>query len=327
MRENDGALADTVVWVLDEQATRKTVLNETREDEALTRDSHLAVAALGALRKPNDVVTARALVDRTPGISVNRRTRIWDQERAPTAADLKRSREAPGQRTCLSTANVSEQIPVPSNDATGIWWGAKSNLELFVNKVGTFGVASASYSWSRVASALGALRNILARDTAHTWHMLVADDCHLEAGGSGDGAAMIVFPILGTVCGVPLSWGFSYCIEATRCTSQHRTDWFIRWAREISTADFFHLTNVEGLGRIMYVVVALKYEWLSLGPLRRLGLSDCSAVRLVHHETRFQAAWTWMPYGVISCQDLVFCALAKWQARRPQRPAICHESS
>ena len=63
------------------------------ETEARARFPNLVVASLGANRKdkPNGTVTARVLFDGTHGISVNKRTRIRDQERAPIAADLKRS--------------------------------------------------------------------------------------------------------------------------------------------------------------------------------------------------------------------------------------------
>ena len=52
----------------------------------------MVVASLGAIRKdkPGGVVTARVLFDGTNAIHVNRRTRMRDQERSPTAADLKR---------------------------------------------------------------------------------------------------------------------------------------------------------------------------------------------------------------------------------------------
>ena len=68
---------------------------------------------------------------------------------------------------------------------TGISSDAKSTqgAEIFINTVGTVGVASESYYWSRVAAAIGRLSLYLVGDRAQTWHMLVADDYHLEAGG------------------------------------------------------------------------------------------------------------------------------------------------
>ena len=60
---------------------------------------------------------------------------------------------------------------------------------VYVNKVGTFGVAAALHCWSRVASALGRLAQYVAGETARTWHML---HHQLEAGGSSSRSALVV---------------------------------------------------------------------------------------------------------------------------------------
>ena len=164
------------------QSQRGQVLNLS--DREAIQYPDLVVAALGANKKekPNGVISARVLFDRSNGIAVNRRTRIRDQERAPVAADLKRvmrERARLGERTFALTADV----------------------------VGTFGVASASYSyyWSRAASALGQLTQYVTGRTAKTWHQLVADDFHLEASGPEYRAALISFFVLCATVGV-LSW-------------------------------------------------------------------------------------------------------------------------
>ena len=72
--------------------------------------------------------------------------------------------------------------------------------------MGTFGVASASYYWSRVASAIGRIAQYLAGSSAFTWHMLVADDYHLDAGGANYRTALFHFFTLCAVANVPLSW-------------------------------------------------------------------------------------------------------------------------
>ena len=82
----------------------------------------------------------------------------------------------------------------------------ETGADVYINAVGTFGVASASYCWSRVSSALGRLSQYLAADSAHTWHMVVADDYHLEAGGEHYRFALFAFFLLCCTCGVPLSW-------------------------------------------------------------------------------------------------------------------------
>ena len=54
---------------------------------------------------------------------------------------------------------------------------------MHINTVGTFGVASASYYLSRVAASVGRITQYISGRSATTWHQLVADVFHLEAGG------------------------------------------------------------------------------------------------------------------------------------------------
>ena len=85
-------LSEQVTAVLEDQAERGQVL-KLSEHEARKKYPHLVIASLGANTKdkPNGVVTSRVPFNGSHGISVNRRTRIGDQERAPIAADLKRA--------------------------------------------------------------------------------------------------------------------------------------------------------------------------------------------------------------------------------------------
>ena len=183
-------LADEVEEVLRDQSTRGQVL-QLSEEEARARYPNLVVASLGAQRKekPGKAVTARVLFDGTNGIHVNRKTRIRDQERAPIAADLKRvmrEKARRGERTFALTADVTEahrHIPIAPCDWHLLGCQVREGGTVFVNTMGTFGVASASYYWSRAASALARLTQYCAAHSATTWHMLVADDFHLEAGG------------------------------------------------------------------------------------------------------------------------------------------------
>ena len=76
---------------------------------------------------------------------------------------------------------------------------------MYINKVGTFGVASASYYWSRVASAIDRFAQYLMSKNATTWNKLIADDYHIEAGGVNYRAALMFFFLLCATCRVPLS--------------------------------------------------------------------------------------------------------------------------
>ena len=88
-------------------------------------------------------------------------------------------------RTFALTADVSEahqQIPSALCDWHLLGCQVDAGGRVYKNRVGTFGVASASYNWSRVSSALGGLSQHLVGERGQTWHMLVADDYHLDVG-------------------------------------------------------------------------------------------------------------------------------------------------
>ena len=140
-------------------------------------------------RNRGGIITARVLHDGTNGISVNRRIRVRDQERFPTASDVKRAmseKAALGEISFALTADVKEahiQVPIAPLDWRLLGWQVTPAFDVYINKVGTFGISSTSYYWSRVASSLGRLAEYLVGSSANTWHLLVADDIHLDASG------------------------------------------------------------------------------------------------------------------------------------------------
>ena len=142
-------LTDKVLAVMEDQAERGQVLKFT-EREARERYPNLVVASLAVIRKDKagGVVTARVLFDGTHGISVNTRTRIRDQERAPITADLKRAMREKSEQAFALTADVSEahrQIPIAPEDWHLLACQVEQGSTVYVNTEGTFGVASASY--------------------------------------------------------------------------------------------------------------------------------------------------------------------------------------
>ena len=72
---------------------------------------------------------------------------------------------------------------------------------MYVNTVSTFGVASASCHWSQVAGAICRVTQYCTGSQADTWHLLVADNYHLESGWPEYRPPLLVF----FVTGIPLS--------------------------------------------------------------------------------------------------------------------------
>ena len=143
---------------------------------------------------------------------LNTSTHLRDQERAPVAPDLKRlmrEKAKTGEVTFGLTADVKEahrQVPLHPDDWHLLVCQLELGGEVFVNAVGTFGVSSASYYWSRVSAAVGRLTQYLISQHATTWIMLLADDYHVEVGGQHFRPALLVFNLLCEVLGCPHSW-------------------------------------------------------------------------------------------------------------------------
>ena len=153
---------------------------DPRTDLPKNRFPNQVIALLGAQRKekPAGKVSARVLFDGTHGLCVNSRTRLSDQERAPIADDLTRTMREKAKVDELAfalTADVMEahrQVSVHPDDWHLLGCQVVPRGEVFVNTVGTCGIASASYYWSRVAAAVGRLLQYLAGNTSTSRHML-----------------------------------------------------------------------------------------------------------------------------------------------------------
>ena len=173
---------------------------------------------------------------------MNTRTRLRDQERSPISSDIKRAMREKASR---GLKEAHRQIPIDPRDWHLLGCQVDRGADVFVDTVGTFGITSASYYWPRVSSAVGRLTQYPASDQAETWHMVVAGDFRLVAGGAHYRLPLIVFFVVCSTVGVPLSWhktavgdtvvwvGFEI-LHRTRHLgiSQRRAEWFVRCARE-----------------------------------------------------------------------------------------------
>ena len=268
------AFEEQVLEVMYDQASRGQIIVLTEKD-ARDRCPHLVIASLGAQRKEKPGV----LFDGKHGLCVNSRNRLRDQERAPIAADLKRSMREKAkvdELTFALSADVTEahrQVPIHPDEWHYLGCRVIPDGDVFVN-TGTFGIASASYYWSRVAGAIGRLLQYLSGHTSTSWHMLVADDYPSESGGPGYRCGLLLFFVLCAAVGVPLSWrktcggdtlvwvGFEILLRS-RCVgiSSRRAEWFLRWVEKVAGSPTVQMASFEEeLGRIMFVAGALEHE-------------------------------------------------------------------
>ena len=110
---------------------------------------------------------ARTAQEGPRGISVNKSTRVRDQEWALIAVGLKRAmrkKSIVGEGAFALTTDVAEahrQVPIDERDWYLLGCQIRLGSSIPVNKVGTLGAVSESNHWSRIASAIGRLAQYL----------------------------------------------------------------------------------------------------------------------------------------------------------------------
>ena len=164
---------DVEVERLFEEEARLGWMIEMTDGEAKERyGENLFVAALGVVEEPGKI---RVVHDGSNAVHVNHRIRPKDQTRSPGAGELRRllREKSSGQAKLFSLAgDVSKahrRIKVRPQD-----WGFQACRvkpgKVWVNCVGTYGMASAAYYWPRFAA--GAVVRLI--------HYLLGDGCGLE---------------------------------------------------------------------------------------------------------------------------------------------------
>lgn len=259
----------------------------------------LKVAAQGAIEKADD--TFRIIHDGTHDVAINPHIKIQDQLRCPSAGEgrtvmERSSEERPGVHFGLQ-ADVSKAHRLflhrekdrgllacrtdkrPLTNASRIW----------INDVGTFGIASAAYWWSRLSS--GICRLLMAMmEKSWFWQLLFADDIRFQSHGQEKFLEIILALFFWVLAGTPVAWHkcvgglevewLGYWLDYSRFhigLSESRAQWLIKWATRIVQEKIVLVANMaQGLGRLGFAAGALEwvkpflgpaYAWTSAAPL------------------------------------------------------------
>ena len=284
------AFAEEVRKTLEDQAARKQIeVMELAQAKRLCGDG-LFIAALGALKKgqtPEGETEVRIIHDGTHKVGVNDRIRVRDAGAFPTAPDLAtelRLQAATGYPHFALTADVTEAHRAVAIDPRD--WGyqacqAHPEGPVYLNRRGTYGMASAAYWWGRLGAALLRYLHYSSRPLALLWLMLFADDWKITAGGPDYALDILgaLFTLL--IFKVPIKWkkcgggrtvcwiGYELSLkEWSLGVSERRARWLEEWIARVLADGRIQMRELrEALGRLSFVYGALTWDKPFLGPL------------------------------------------------------------
>ena len=247
-----------------------------------------AVAALAVLVEDETVGKKRVIHDGTHGVAVNNRMRCKDKVRMPGPREkrelLREFREE--RATVLSMVGDVEKAHrrfLYAREERGFLAckAADGDRFVYVNKVGTFGVTSTPYWWSRLSAAFMRIMHQVVGPDFPIEALLYADDLEMMGPGKKGRMGAVLGYVAMAAVGTPFKWkkqrgglvtewvGFNtdyrtYSMGLTERRSQWVQDWIsqLEERKEVSDREF-----AAGLGRLSFASLALPWERPLLGPL------------------------------------------------------------
>ncbi len=316
---------DKVKKHIEEDIRKGWIVSMSQEEAERRYGDELQIASLGAVPKDQQWSDVRVVHDGTHGIQVNSRISQPNKMEFPQFDDLHsvlRSFQlddpSPKMLCAFDIKSAHRLIPIQPEDWGLLAFRLEESGPIYCNTVGTFGVASASFWWGRVAGTLFRVMHRVMPWDALLYLLLFADDGLILAGGEDYHRYILGAFIFLEIMEVPLSWkktrgGFEaewigYTVDLTSWSlgiSPRKVKWLQEWVRS---------TNLEGkilgrdfragLGRMGFLAGAIKGARPFLAPLYAL------ASRLS------STSFTLLPMAV----RLALEFFADWLAREPMRP-------
>ena len=247
----------------------------------------LRIAAQAALEKGEN--SWRIVHDATHGVGINRHIKPRDQLASPAGAELRclveLARLQPGPHFLLKLDVKKAHrrfLHRPSDwGLLGCRTGAGPNVtDVWINRVGTFGVGSAAYWWSRLAAAIA--RIVMALwGKRFAFQVIYVDDLLLTAWGVDKYETLLLAVALWMMAGAPFSWkktgggldvdyiGYSLSLRTYELgISEGRARWLVDFAEKLVEDKVALVRSLAGwLGRVGYAAGVLEWARPFLGPI------------------------------------------------------------
>jgi hypothetical protein len=223
--DSEGKWADNYVSAKEHpEALEKQFLEDEREgmmkrmpvaEAQALYPKKLCIAAQGALAKALGSDEFRIIHDGTNKVEVNRAIRVRDQLRNPTHHEGTRLLQEMAQddshfhfSLMVDVRKAHRRVAVREDDWPYQACKARDTDEhLFLNCVGTFGIASAGYWWGRLYAAVTRAIHYGLGSRYMLWALSYADDTWMVGRGPDAFRALQMALLLMTVFNIPFTWG------------------------------------------------------------------------------------------------------------------------
>ena len=252
-----------------------------------------AISALAVLQEKDKI---RVLHDGSNGTMVNHKIRCRDRQRMPTLKEKTvllneyRDEGAIAVSLLADASKAHRRIKILPDE-----WGFQAcRLEegtVWLNCVGTFGMASASYWWGRVSGGLIRCAYLLNGNDRNFDCLLFADDTEFLAKDRSERKSVIRAVLALWALGWPFKWAkfrgghevewVGYAVhyaEFKLGISANRAAWVISWIDRLLRDKKVIMTEMRcGLGRLAFVAQALIYEKPLLGAIYSWVATICAS--------------------------------------------------
>lgn len=273
---------------LDQEVAEGLMVRMDEREFVETFGENRAVAALAVLVEDEVTGKKRVIHDGTHGVMVNHRIRRRDKVRMPGPREKRALlEEYEAERVAVLSlvgdfAKAHRRFKYMEEEQGFLACKASTHAStVYVNRVGTFGVASTPYWWARLSAALLRLTYWVLGDLFPNDMLLYADDLEVLAiGRQGRIGGVLAYSLMAAL-GAPFKWAKQRGGLVTEWIglttdyrsfsmglSERRAAWVVQWIdslnrrKEVTCREFS-----AGLGRLGFSALALPWEKPLLGPL------------------------------------------------------------
>ena len=273
---------------LEAEVEEGLVQRMTREEFEKEFGENRAISALAVLVEDEALGKKRVIHDGSHDVRVNHRIRPLDKIRMPGAREKRYILMQLRERRRVAFSLIGDFGKAHRRfkyrrDEQGFLGCvvSKEDRWVYVNRVGTFGITSTPYWWSRISGALLRLAYYVLEPGVLLDLLLYADDLEGIAVGKEGRIALVVTFVVMAALGAPFKWAKQRGGQVTEWIglttdygkyamglSERRSAWLCSWINGILEAGMVGGREfASGLGRLSFSAGALPWHKPFLGPL------------------------------------------------------------